>query len=173
MTDTVELHPYDLDWPAAFERERGLITPIFGANALRIEHMGSTSIPDLPAKPIIDIIVLVRDLDDAIAAVPALEATGYSYWADNPDKAKLFLVRGLPPSPHRTHHFHIYANPGEVQRHLAFRDHLRAHPDVREAYTALKTELAARFRNDREGYTSHKTGFIAEVVEAARRGARS
>ena len=168
MSDAIELHPYDPAWPEAFEREREVVAPILDAKALRIEHMGSTSVPGLPAKPIIDVIVLVRDLKEALAAVPALEATGYSYWADNPDKTKLFLVRGLPPAPHRTHHLHIYSDAAEVERHLLFRDHLRAHSDIRDAYIALKTELAARFRNDREAYTAHKADFIASVVAAAK-----
>jgi GrpB-like predicted nucleotidyltransferase (UPF0157 family) len=168
LTDTVELRPYDPDWPAAFERERTLIAPILGANAVAIEHMGSTSIRGLSAKPIVDVIVLVQDLELARDVVPALEETGYSYWADNPDKTKLFLVRGLPPAPHRTHHLHIYSDVDEVERHLVFRDQLRADPRVRDAYLALKTELAERFRNDREAYTAHKAGFINDVVSAAR-----
>lgn len=168
MTDAVELHKYNPDWPIVFESERALLTLILGRNALRIDHMGSTAIPGLTAKPIIDVIVLVTSLDEAVAAVPALEAIGYSFWADNPDKTKLFLVRGLPPAPRRTHHLHIHADADEVERHLIFRDYLRAHSDVRDSYAALKTDLAARFRNDREAYTNHKTAFINEVVRAAR-----
>ena len=166
MTEPIELSPYDPSWPAAFEHERVLIAPILGPNAIRIEHMGSTSIPGLPAKPIIDVIVLVDDLAAARSAIPALEATGYSFWADNPDKSKLFLVRGLPLAPHRTHHLHIYDNADEVDRHLIFRDRLRARPDLRDAYLALKTDLASRFRTDREAYTNHKTDFIDGVVRA-------
>jgi GrpB-like predicted nucleotidyltransferase (UPF0157 family) len=168
LTEPVELLPYDPNWPAAFESERTLIAPILGTNAIRIEHMGSTSIPGLPAKPIIDVIVLVDDLDAARSAIPALEATGYSFWADNPDKTKLFLVRGLPPAPHRTHHLHIYDNPDEVDRHLVFRDRLRADPELRDGYLTLKIDLAARFRDDREAYTNHKAAFINTVVRPAR-----
>jgi GrpB-like predicted nucleotidyltransferase (UPF0157 family) len=167
LTEPVELSDYDSNWPATFERERVLIAPILGANAIEIEHMGSTSIPGLRAKPIIDVIVLVDALAAARAAIPALEATGYSFWADNPDKTKLFLVKGLPPAPHRTHHLHIYENAEEVERHLAFRDRLRAQPELRDAYLALKTDLARRFRNDREAYTDHKADFINEVVRSA------
>jgi GrpB-like predicted nucleotidyltransferase (UPF0157 family) len=164
LTEPIELHPYDPDWPAAFERERTLIAPLLGTNATQIEHMGSTSIPGLPAKPIIDLIVLVDDLDAARSAIPTLEATGYSFWADNPDKTKLYLVKGLPPAPHRTHHLHIYDDADEVRRHLVFRDHLRAHPEVRDAYLALKQALAGRFRDDREAYSKHKTAFIDGIV---------
>ena len=168
MTEPIEIHPSDPEWPAAFERERDLLAPILGINAIRIEHMGSTSIPGLPAKPIIDIIVLVDDLKLAHGAIPALEATGYSFWADNPDKTKLFLVKGLPPAPHRTHHLHIYEDEDEVERHLTFRDHLRTHPEALGAYLALKEALAVRFRNDREAYTDHKAEFINAIVRAGR-----
>jgi GrpB-like predicted nucleotidyltransferase (UPF0157 family) len=169
LTEPIELSAYDPTWPAAFERERALIAPILGTNAVQIEHMGSTSIPGLPAKPIIDVIVLVDDLEAARDAIPALEATGYSFWADNPDTTKLFLVKGLPPAPRRTHHLHIYENADEVARHLIFRDRLRAKPQLRDAYLALKTDLASRFRNDREAYTNHKADFINDVVRSAGR----
>jgi GrpB-like predicted nucleotidyltransferase (UPF0157 family) len=164
VTEPIELHPSDPDWPLAFARERDLIAPLFAAPPQLIEHMGSTSIPGLPAKPIIDIIVLVDDLASAHAAVPALEVTGYSFWRDNPDKTKLYLVKGLPPAPHRTHHLHIYDYEPEVRRHLVFRDHLRAHPDIRDAYLALKQDLAARFRDDREAYSKQKTAFVDQLV---------
>lgn len=164
MTEPIELHPYDPGWPAAFTRERDLIAPLFAAPPRLIEHMGSTSIPGLPAKPIIDIIVLVDDLATAHAAVAALEATGYSFWRDNPDKSKLYLVKGLPPAPHRTHHLHIYDYEPEVRRHLVFRDHLRANPDIRDAYLTLKQDLATRFRDDREAYSKQKTAFVDSLV---------
>lgn len=164
MTEAVELHAYDPEWPAAFERERDLIASLFSRAPLLIEHMGSTSIPGLRAKPIIDIIVLVDDLENGRQAISALEASGYSFWADNPDKTKLYLVKGLPPAPRRTHHLHIYDDPDEVRRHLVFRDHLRSSGPARQAYLALKEELAARFRDDREAYSRHKTVFVDQLV---------
>jgi GrpB-like predicted nucleotidyltransferase (UPF0157 family) len=160
LTEPVELHAPSPDWPADFLRERDLIAPLFPVPPLLIEHMGSTAVPGLAAKPIIDIIVLVEDLDAGRRAIPALEATGYSFWADNPDKTRLYLVKGLPPAPHRTHHLHIHDDADEVRRHLLFRDHLRAHPEVRDAYLALKSDLADRFRHDREAYSKHKTDFV-------------
>ncbi|MCY1541138.1 GrpB protein [compost metagenome] len=122
--------------------------------------MGSTAVPCLPAKPIIDIIVLTDDLASARRDIPALEATGYRFWADNPDQTKLYLAKGMPPAPARTHHLHIHDDADEVQRHLIFRDHLRANPAARADYLALKRDLAARFRDDREAYSRHKTAFI-------------
>ena len=118
MSEPIELHPYDPAWAAAFETERSLIAPLFPSPPRLIEHMGSTSVPGLAAKSVIDIIVLVDDLEAARRAIPALEATGYSFWADNPDKTKLYLVKGLPPAPKRTHHLHIYDHEPEVRRHL-------------------------------------------------------
>ena len=164
MSEPIELHPYDPDWPAAFERERRLLAPLLGPDARLIEHMGSTSVPGLPAKPIIDIIVLVDDLGAAQGAIPALEETGYSFWRDNPDKTKLYLVKGLPPAPRRTHHLHIHDDPEEVERHLIFRDHLRSSAEARAAYLALKEELATRFRDDREAYSKGKTAFVDGLV---------
>jgi GrpB-like predicted nucleotidyltransferase (UPF0157 family) len=164
LSEAVELQPYDPGWPVAFEAERQLIAPRFRVPPLLIEHIGSTSIPGLSAKPIIDIIVLVEDLETARVAIPALEATGYSFWADNPDKSKLYLVKGLPPAPRRTHHLHVYEEEAEVRRHLIFRDHLRTYPEATAAYLALKLELAERFRDDREAYSKHKTRFIDDLV---------
>ncbi len=164
MTEAIELHDYDPVWPVLFERERRIIAPILGAHAVAIEHMGSTAIPGLQAKPVIDIIALVDHLGAALAAVAQLEATGYSFWRDNPDKSKLYLAKGLPPGPRRTHHLHIYDDAGEVRRHLIFRDHLRSHPAVRDQYLALKQDLAARFRDDREAYSKHKTAFVDGLV---------
>ncbi|MDB5526904.1 MAG: hypothetical protein JWR51_7 [Devosia sp.] len=164
MSEAIELHAADPGWPAAFEAERALILPCFITPPRLLEHMGSTAIPGLPAKPVIDIIALVDDLDTARAAILALEATGYSYWAANPDTTKLYLAKGLPPAPRRTHHLHIHDDADEVRRHLMFRDHLRANPQVRDAYFDLKRDLASRFRDDREAYSKLKTDFIDALV---------
>jgi GrpB-like predicted nucleotidyltransferase (UPF0157 family) len=162
--DEIIVGPYDPAWPAKFELEREFVAGCFAVPPLLIEHMGSTAVPGLPAKPVIDLIVLVNDLADGLAAVPALEAGGYSYWRDNPDKTKLFLVKGLPPAPHRTHHLHIHSNRAEIDRHLAFRDALRRDPALRDRYSALKLALARQFRHDRDAYSDAKTAFVDEVV---------
>ena len=166
MNEPIELHAYDPGWPAAFAREKARIVPLFPVPPLLVEHMGSTAIPGLDAKPVIDIIVLAERLEQARAAIPPLEATGYSFWAENPDKTKFFLAKGLPPAPRRTYHLHIYGDADEVRRHLVFRDHLRASAEARAAYLRLKAELAGRFRDDRDAYSRHKSGFIDEVVRA-------
>ena len=165
MSDEIVLAPYDPSWSQLCEIEREAILAVLPKQPLAIEHIGSTAVPGLDAKPIIDILVLVADLDDARPAIQRLEAMGYSYWRDNPDRSKLFLVKGLPPAaPHRTHHLHIYADSAELDRHVAFRDHLRGDPAARDGYLALKQELADRFRGDREAYTDGKAAFINRLV---------
>jgi GrpB-like predicted nucleotidyltransferase (UPF0157 family) len=165
--EEIRLAAYDPAWPHSFAVERDLVLGCFATPLLRIEHVGSTSIPGLDAKPVIDIIVLVADLADGHAAVPALEAAGYSYWRDDPVQSKLLLVKGLPPAPQRTHHLHVHADAGEVERHLVFRDHLRADADARRRYLALKQELAEQHRNDREAYSDAKSAFIDAIVAAS------
>ena len=162
--DEIALVPYDPQWPTRFEAEKQLILAALVRPPLAIEHIGSTAVPGLAAKPVIDIIVLVADLADARPAIPALEAAGYSYWRDNPETSKLYLVKGLPPAAQRTHHLHIYADRAELDRHIAFRDRLRRDAVVRNEYEALKRELAGRYRGDRESYTDGKTAFIDTVA---------
>lgn len=167
--DEIHLQPYDPQWPKEFAKERDFIVACFSTPPLAIEHIGSTAVPGLEAKPIIDIEVLVGDLAHGHAAVQALEAGGYSYWRDDPDTARLYLVKGLPPSaPLRTHHLHIVADRARMDRHLRFRDALRANASIRKSYQALKADLAVRYRTDREAYTDAKAAFIAEVLEGIR-----
>ncbi|MEO5807704.1 GrpB family protein [Devosia sp.] len=168
MAEAVHIVAYDPNWPKRYQAEAALVLSCFPHRPLRIEHMGSTAVPGLSAKPVIDLIVLVDDLAQAKLAVPALEATGYSYWAANPDTSKLFLVKGLPPAPQRTHHLHVYTDASEFDRHMVFRDALRSEPTTLAAYQGLKTELAERFWHDREAYTNAKATFIDGVVARLR-----
>ena len=166
--DEIVVGPYDPAWPAKFAAERDFILRCFNGAPIAIEHIGSTAVPGLAAKPIIDDLVLVDDLEFGRTAIPALEGGGYSFWRDNPDKAKLYLVKGLPPAPHRTHHLHIYADRAELERHVVFRDRLRVDPAARQAYEALKLRLAAQHRGDREAYTEGKSAFIETLVASER-----
>src|SRR5262249_39035074 len=135
-----------------------------------IAHFGSTAVPGLPAKPIIDIAIAVRSLATArTEAVAPLERIDYAYWADNPKRDRLFFVKGLPPhAPQRTHHVHITEPDGEVWAQLRFRDYLRADHDAAARYAALKRELAAQHRADREAYTEAKASFITEIMRQVR-----
>ena len=165
--DDVELVAYDPDWPRQFaaeaERLRGVLDP---AQVLGIEHFGSTAVPGLVAKPIIDILIAVPSLTRAKAeAIAPILSLGYVYWGDNPKQDRMFFVKGMPPyGTRRTHHVHITEPDGEMwQRRLAFRDYLRAHPDEAARYAALKHDLARRHAADREAYTDAKADYVEGV----------
>jgi len=115
---------------------------------LAIEHFGSTAIPNMVAKPIIDLLVAVRSIQEAReTAVGPMEALGYAFWSDNPRRDRLFFVKGLPPAAsHRTHHVHMTELDGDLWHRLLFRDYLRSHPDEAQRYATLKRSLALQPR---------------------------
>ena len=170
--DEVRLVEYDPGWPAMFRAEAARIGAALPAGLLQgIEHFGSTAIPGLLAKPVIDILVAVRSVQEARAvAVRPMEALGYAFWADNPKPDRLFFVRGLPPAPQRTHHLHMTERDGDLWARLLFRDYLRTHADEAERYAALKRELAGRHGADREAYTAAKSAYVDAVLAQARGG---
>ena len=129
--------------------------------------MGSTAVPGLVAKPIIDIIVLVDSLEAARPSIPALEALGFIHRADYSDTTKILLMKRRAEDQSRSHHLHVHEHEAEVRRHLVFRDCLRADNALRDAYADLKLDLADRFRDDRMAYSRHKTAFVDAVVRAA------
>ncbi len=169
--DAVEIAGYDLAWPALFAREWGLIAGVLGDLVDAIEHVGSTAIPGLGAKPIIDIMVGVRTLAEGERGVRPLEALGYEYSGDGgiPDRHYFRkLTNGL-----RTHHIHMVRFGGDFwQRHILFRDYLREHPQEAQDYYGLKVRLAERFGTDRLGYNEAKTEFIEAALAKARVAAR-
>lgn len=169
--DEVELVGYDERWPSMYADEAARLRAALPADLIvAIEHFGSTAIPGMAAKPIIDILIAVRSLAAArYAAIDPLRTRGYAFWADNPKRDRLFFVKGLPPSaPHRTHHVHITEPTGAMWERLAFRDYLRAHPEEAARYGALKRHLAERHRLDREAYTAAKACYVEEVMAKAR-----
>ena len=170
--DDVHLADYDPCWPAIYDAEAARVRAA-SASYMAGEHFGSTAIPGMAAKPIIDILIAVRSVEEARAqAVVPMEAIGYAFWADNPRRDRLFFVKGLPPTaPHRTHHVHMTELGGEMWHRLLFRDHLRAHPDETARYLALKRDLATRHRTDREAYTAAKSAYVDEVMAKAARAA--
>ncbi len=172
--DEIKLVPYDPTWPAQYEAEIARVSQALPAGLIvAAEHFGSTAIPGLAAKPIIDILIAVRSLRDArMAAVGPLNAVGYAFWPDNPKTDRLFFVKGLPPSaPQRTHHIHMTEIDGEMWQRLAFRDYLRAHPDEGSRYAALKHDLVALHSQDREAYTDAKSDYVDSVLAKARASA--
>ncbi len=179
--DEITLVDYNPQWPEQFRAEAIRIEASLGDSVVVIEHFGSTAIPGLSAKPIIDLLVAVRSLTEArTRAVPALEALGYAYWPTDPAPDRMFFVKGLVPGP-RTHHVHVVdlsvshdPRLGEFTfaDRLLFRDYLRAHPEEAKCYAALKRDLATRFSEDREAYTGGKTEYVYSIVQKARGNAK-
>jgi GrpB-like predicted nucleotidyltransferase (UPF0157 family) len=168
--DEVVIVKYDPQWPLEFDRESELIRSVLEISLLtRIEHFGSTAIPGLAAKPIVDILVGVSSLATAkqIAIAP-LESLGYTYWADNPDPHRMFFVKGLPPNSSRTHHLHMVDSDSILWERLLFRDYLREHSDEAGRYERLKKQLARSFSSDREAYTLAKADYINSVMQKVR-----
>ncbi len=177
--DEIAIVDYDPRWPQIFAEAAARIRGAVGSDlVISVEHFGSTAVPGLSAKPVIDMLVAVRSLSEARErAVPALEALNYSYWRDDPAPDRLFLVKGLPPNGPRTHHIHI-VEPGASSDprlgmftfcdRLLFRDYLRAHSEEARCYEELKRGLAAQFPQDREAYTDGKTDYVYSVMEKAR-----
>jgi len=157
--------PYDPAWPARFESEAQRIQGALGAEALRVEHVGSTAVPDLAAKPVIDILLGLRTWPATAEAIAALVALGYEHRGDGNVPGREYFRWGVP----RTFQIHACAHNGSFWReHLAFRDLLRREPKTARDYAALKRDLAERFRSDRLGYTDAKAPFIRAVLERAR-----
>ncbi|GHO45257.1 hypothetical protein KSX_34200 [Ktedonospora formicarum] len=159
---------YDVSWPHVFEKERTLIEGVIGAYAEEIQHIGSTSIPGLSAKPIIDILVIVRSLDLVAECVGPLEALDYMYRGENgiPERHYFVKPHGVSSFEH-LFHLHMIERTSEQMRMVRFRDYLIAHPEARQAYQELKIDLAARYGSDRVGYTDAKADFVLDIVRKA------
>ncbi|MFL7794676.1 MAG: GrpB family protein [Anaerolineae bacterium] len=159
--EAVEIADYDPDWPAQFEAERARIAAALGDLAPEIHHIGSTAIPGIDAKPIIDTMVVVRRLDDAVACIAPLQELDYAFidYPENTDRR--FFRKGKP----RTHHLHIVEEGSRsLIEHLAFRDALRADAGLRREYQALKHALRAKYKHDRATYSESKSVFVQKVL---------
>ena len=165
-SDRIELCPYNPSWPVRFAEEAAAIQSVLmNGFPYILEHVGSTAIPGLVAKPIIDIVLLVPDRERWPSLIEPLQRLGYVYWAENPDKSKMFFVKGMPPfGAGRTHHVHVHI-PANARAKVCFRDYLIEHPEEAMRYAALKRELAARFPTDRDAYTQGKAEFVREVLQ--------
>jgi GrpB-like predicted nucleotidyltransferase (UPF0157 family) len=170
MDAVLEIVPYDTVWPQLFLAERNRIAAVMSALALRIDHNGSTSVPGLAAKPIVDIQVSVERLHPVEAYAPQLAQLGYVH-VPHPDDAFCPFFHRPVAWPH-THHVHVVqAHGDEERRTLAFRDYLRDHSDIAREYADLKQRLAPRYiateLSSREAYADAKTSFINGVVARA------
>jgi GrpB-like predicted nucleotidyltransferase (UPF0157 family) len=163
--DPIEVVDYDPGWPAEFRRYAQSIRAALGATALRIDHVGSTSVPGLAAKPVIDIQVSVRALEPPEPYVRALATLGYVHEPENPDRVKRAFR--WPPGQRRTHVYARAAGSFDEQLNLLLRDFLRADAAAAAEYGRVKHELAPRFRHDREGYVAAKEPTIWQLLRRA------
>lgn len=156
---------YDPEWPHRYEAERARIVTALGGLIAGIEHVGSTAVPGLGGKPVIDMMVGVARFEDGECCVTPLEGLGYEYRGEAGIPGRLYFRKGLP----RTHQVHLVEQDGDFWEDvLLFRDFLRTHPETAEKYYSLKKELAVKFPTDREVYAEAKTPFIRAVVDRAR-----
>lgn len=175
LHEPVEIVPYDPAWPALFAEEAAHLRALLPAELIgRIEHFGSTAVPGLAAKPIIDMLVEVRSMEDVAQRIaPLLQAEAYEFFWRAPE-------HGLPGMDYawfirrdaagrRTHHIHFLEAGSSEWERLLFRDYLRAHPEAARAYGALKLRIAAEHPDDRVAYARAKTRFVREAMQAARR----
>jgi len=159
----VYIAPYDSTWPSLFETERNLLEDLLAPwLAGPIEHIGSTAVLGMPAKPIIDIMAAVKDLDISREAIPILETTGYCYAPYRADVEHWFCK---PKPSARTHHLHLVPYASRLWKEtLIFRDCLRREPAMAQRYIDLKFRLAQAHPTDREAYTEGKTAFVLSIV---------
>ena len=164
-TEPVVLVEYDPEWPRLYAREEARIREALGETALQVEHVGSTSIPGLAAKPIVDIVLVVPDSADEPAYVPALEATGYVHRIREPDWFEHRVLKGIDPKVN----LHVFSpDCAEVERMLRFRDHLRRDAHDRDLYERTKRELAQREWKYVQHYADAKSDVVEEILERAR-----
>jgi GrpB-like predicted nucleotidyltransferase (UPF0157 family) len=173
VQEDVAIVPYDPRWPEMFRAEKEHLLACLPSDLIRrIEHFGSTAVPGLAAKPIVDMLVEVTDLEATKTKIaPVLKAQGYDYfWRpamfEGPPFYAWFIKRNS--SGIRTHHIHMVERHFEHWDRLLFRDYLDEHADAAAEYQALKLDLAAAHPNDRVAYTKGKTEFIVRVTERAR-----
>ena len=166
--EPVFLVPYDPTWPRRFDEERARLEHVLGSWLEGpIEHIGSTAVPGLTAKPVIDIMAGVRDLPSSLDARAALAVLDYMYFPYRPDVMHWFCK----PSPaRRTHHLHLVPVQSQLwSDRLIFRDYLRFSASAAAEYAALKTALAIEHRYDREAYTDAKGAFVRRLLDLARK----
>jgi GrpB-like predicted nucleotidyltransferase (UPF0157 family) len=167
--DNIIIQPYNPGWKKLAAAEIKVIKTIAGNTPyVAIEHLGSTAVPELASKPIIDIFITVKSIEQALLWIKPLETMGYQFWDENPDQNHLRLFKGMPPAGKgRTHHIHITsADDSTVEHRILFRDILRRDEKIRQQYQELKLKLSQSDPHDRELYTNNKKEFISAVLKA-------
>jgi len=166
MSRIVELHPHNPNWAATYQTEAAKLKPIFGKLLLLTEHIGSTAIPGIKAKPIIDIMIAVSNLACVADFIPEMELLGYEHRGEAGIPGRQYFRREADSIG--GYHVHIYQlGHAAITQALNFSEYLRTHPDRAQAYSHLKEGLAKKFRNDRAMYTESKTDFIEETNRLA------
>jgi GrpB-like predicted nucleotidyltransferase (UPF0157 family) len=165
----IEIHDYDPEWPRLFEREAARVRSVLGGRVVRLEHAGSTSVPGLPAKPIIDMVLELPDSSDELAYLPDMEAAGYTLVIREPEWFEHRVFKG----PDTNINLHVFtAGSPEVERMLRFRDWLRSNPADLELYVRTKRELAARDWKYVQQYADAKSAVVQEIMTRADAAAR-
>ena len=166
MARKIEVVDYRPEWDTMFKVESKKIKKILGKNCVGVYHIGSTSVKGLPAKPIIDIMPVVKDISLVDAHNGEFEALGYECRGEFGIPGRRFFAKG---GDNRTHHIHIFeqSNQTDIQRHIAVRDYLNAHSDTAAEYAALKKKLAAEFPFDNDGYCDGKEEYMKSLEEKA------
>jgi len=158
--------PHDPAWKETFEAEAAALRSALGDEALAVHHIGSTSVPGLRAKPTIDVLIEVREIGKLEGFEPEMARRGYEAWGEYGIPGRRFFTKDR--GPERLCNVHAFeAGSPEVERHLAFRDHLIQHPETARAYGDLKENLAERFPADMEAYMEGKDAFIKETEREA------
>jgi GrpB-like predicted nucleotidyltransferase (UPF0157 family)/RimJ/RimL family protein N-acetyltransferase len=169
--DHVKIVAYNSDWPNQAQVEiNKLRTTLPDDKILDIQHVGSTAIRGISTKPIINIQMAVKSLDDIKElAIANFQKNGYEYWYDSPDQKRLFFIKGMPPyGEKRTHHVYIVELDSDYWRNrILFRDFLNSHPDVAKEYDKLQIQLAKIYLNDPDKFSKEKTEFIKNVINLA------
>lgn len=162
MSQHIIVTEYNPSWTQMFEQEATAIKQILGENCVAIYHIGSTAVPGLAAKPIIDIMPVVKSLTDVDKVSKQFEGIGYEYMGELGIAGRRYLRKG---GDERTHQIHIFAQSDDINinRHLAFRDYLRTHENIKNAYAELKIKLAQKYPYDIDGYCDGKEKFVKEI----------
>lgn len=165
--ETISVEPYDPAWPVRFEAEAARILSATNNQLIAIEHIGSTSVPGLPAKPIIDMMGLVPSFDAGRHLVVPIRSLGYLYYGENEIPRRHYFDLEDENGRDVVHLHVLEEGSADARNHVLFRDYLRAHKDARDAYAALKYELIAKYAHDRRTYTDQKADFIGTILAAA------
>ena len=163
---TIEVVDYRPEWEKMFKEEEKEIRKILGKNCIAVYHIGSTSVRELPAKPIIDIMPVVKDISLVDAHNPEFQALGYDCRGEFGIPGRRFYAKG---GDKRTHHIHIFekSSQADIKRHLAVRDYLRSHPDTAREYGNLKKQLASLYPHGNDRYCDGKEAYMKELEQKA------